>query len=668
MPLTLPSLFSDHMVLQRSARVPFWGRAEAGDEITVTADKKIQRTTAKADGRWMLELDLHESAEGPFQVVIEGRKSGRVVITDVIVGEVWLASGQSNMEWPLEKALRAHEEIARPVEPRLREFHVDLTSSAELRENVPGRWSVAGPETSGKFSAVGYFFARNLQKELKAPIGIIHSSWGGSRIEAWIAPELLNEAETARATDEHFRIVDIANKRKAYIADYRAWEKKYHREDPGSRASEKFAAVDVSEDGWKPVKLPGKLADFGLPDAGVTWLRKKIVITPAFAHPGMHIHIDTFREFEALYINGELVRETTCESPHQTLNGSRNFHLPIHLRAGEATLAIRLFSPAGDAEISGGSFKIEGEISTDGAWLAKNESELSPISAEAKAAIPQPPPGPPGPQGIPGALYNAMIAPLAPYALAGTIWYQGESNTNEIEYLLYPEQFSRMVGDWRKKFNLPTLPFLYCQLPNLGNKAEQFPRSRWAEFREAQQESLELPHTGMAILLGLGDSADIHPRNKHDVGDRLARLALAKTYGRKIVTEAPRFSGMKIEGGKVRILFAPSDGGLVAEPLAAEHVLRYAPDFTVTKAPLTPTIPGSELQGFAICGENRVWKWAQAKIESDTVLVWSEQVAQPVAVRYAWADNPTCNLFSQEGLPVAPFRTDNFSLAETAKV
>lgn len=407
--------------------------------------------------------------------------------------------------------------------------------------------------------------------------------------------------------------------------------------------------------------IPGKLAEQGLPDAGVTWLRRKVTITPAFAHPGMHIHIDTFREFEQLYIDGQLVRETTCESPQQILHGSRNFHLAAKLHEGETTWAIRLFSPTGGAEISGGSFKIEGEIGVDGEWLARREHELAPPSDEAKAAMPQPPPSPPGLQNIPGALFNAMIAPLVPCALAGVIWYQGESNTSETETLLYADGFRRMIEDWRRRFERPSLPFYYCQLPNLGEKRTDFPRSRWAEFREVQASSLSLPNVGMAVLMGVGDSRDIHPRNKRDVGERLAALALARTYGRKLAADAPVFDRMKIEGTRVRLSFRHAEGGLTAPPLPTEHVLRYMPDFTPSSVPLVPPRADTAIHGIVICGEDRRWHWAQAELDGEAIIAWSDDVKQPVAVRYAWSDNPTCNLVNRAGLPVMPFRTDDFT-------
>jgi sialate O-acetylesterase len=662
MKLRLPSLFSDHLVLHRAACVPVWGHAAPGEEIAVTIAGETRHTTTHRDGTWKVDFDLRRAEAGPFEMTVTAGKSGRAVIRDVVIGEVWLASGQSNMEWEVERSLGAEEEIAGAGGFAIREFHVDQTSCASPQDDVPGRWSVASPETAPKFSAVAFHFAKMLERELKVPVGIVHSSWGGSRLEAWLAPDILNAAETKRAEEEHRRVADAAAARRDYVAKYRAWEAQHGRQDPGTQHPQQFVAPEVDDSGWKTVTLPGKLAEQGLPDAGVTWLRRKVTITPAFAKRGMHLHIDTFREFERLYIDGELVRETTCESPQQTLNGSRNFHMAVPLRAGEGTWAIRLFSPAGGAEISGGSFKIEGEIGVDGEWRARNESELPPISEEAKAALPLPPPGPPGLQGIPGALYNGMIAPLTPFALAGVIWYQGESNTSETDMLLYADGFRRMIEDWRRRFGRADLPFYYCQLPNLGEKKNGFPRSRWAEFREVQALSATLPHTAMAVLMNTGDSLDIHPRNKRDPGERLARLALARSYGRAVAADAPEFDRMKIEGPRVRLFFRHAPGGLVAAELPKEHVLRYMPDFTPTTAPLTPPLAGTTVHGFAICGGDGVWHWAQAELDGPSVVAWSSAVDKPVAVRYAWADNPTCNLFSREGLPLAPFRTDDFPL------
>jgi sialate O-acetylesterase len=662
MKLILPSIFSDHLVLQRGPRVPIWGRAAAGEAIAVTIAGETRHATAHRDGTWLLEFDLRTAPAGPFELNVAAGESGHALIHDVIVGEVWLASGQSNMEWPLELSLGGAEEVARAGDFSIREFHVDQTSCAAPQDDVPGRWSVAGPESAGKFSAVGFHFAKKLARELNCPVGIVHSSWGGSRLEAWLAPDILNAEERNRAQEEHRRVAELATARQEYVARYRAWEEKYDRKDPGTPRPERFAAPGADLSSWKSVTLPGKLAEQGLPDAGVTWLRRQVAITPAFAHPGMHLHIDTFREFERLYIDGQLVRETTCESPQQILNGSRNFHLPVTLRPGESAWAIRLFSPAGGAEISGGSFKIEGKIGVDGPWLATSESELPPLGDEAKAAFPQPPPSPPGLQNIPGALHNGMIAPLAPFALAGVLWYQGESNTSLADARLYAGGFRRLVEDWRRRFGRADLPFYYCQLPNFGEKTADFLPSNWAVFREVQASSLALPHVGMAVLMNIGDAQDIHPRNKRDVGERLARLALARDYRRSVDANAPEFDRLKIEGRRVRLFFRHAPCGLIAPELAAEHVLRYMPDFAPASAPLVPPLAGTAVHGLALCGEDGVWHWAHAALEDEAVIAWSDAVEKPAAVRYAWADNPTCNLSNRAGLPLAPFRTDDFPL------
>jgi sialate O-acetylesterase len=302
-----------------------------------------------------------------------------------------------------------------------------------------------------------------------------------------------------------------------------------------------------------------------------------------------------------------------------------------------------------------------GPVPIGGQWLAKAEYSLPALSASELASVPKPPSQPPAMKAA--GIFNGVVHPVIPYGIAGMLWYQGESNMG-IAYQ-YRTSFPLFIRDLREKWHQPELPFYFCQLPGNFAKTTLPGESAWAEMRESQSRALSLPNTAQAVIIDLGEAEDMHPRNKADVGARLARIALKRQYGQsQLVDSGPVYDSMAMEGGKIRVRFTHTDGGLVARPLPPTYDVQTLLNRT---APLVPNIPGSELQGFAICGEDHRWVWAEAKIEGDTVLVWSEKVTAPVAVRYAWADNPTCNLYNAADLPAAPFRTDNFPTTTDTK-
>ncbi|MEI6034769.1 MAG: sialate O-acetylesterase [Verrucomicrobiae bacterium] len=648
----LPAIISDHMVLKKSAKVPIWGTADPGEDVKVAMNGLSASAKADAGGKWMALLDLKNSEPGPFEMTVEGKN--KLTLADVVVGEVWVASGQSNMEWVVSNTRDAKNEITASANPLLRQFFVKKNAAADPADDAEGSWSAASPETTGGFSAVGYFFAKKLQGELKVPVGFVNTSWGGTPSEAWTSAEALDSDPDLKAARERLRaaVAEYPGKRKAFIDGMGAWVKETGREDKPVADAAGFAGENVSPDGWVPVKLPGEVAAPGLPKAGVVWLRKEVTL-PASSVLPLSLPIDGY---DSVYWNGKLLKQMTYQDvPSQGyVRRSGPYDVPAgEVKAGKNVVAIRLYEPVGPAKFF--AEPKAGALSLAGEWLAKAEREFSELPAEKLAAAPQLPSSPPGGQNVAAFLFNGMIRPILPYAISGAIWYQGESNASRA--FRYRTAFPLMISDWRKQWNQGDFPFYFCQLANHMAKKPEPGDSNWAELREAQSMALKLPNTGQAVLIDIGESGDIHPRNKKDVGERLALIALAKDYGKQLPFSGPVYDSMKIEGGKVILSFLHADGGLAAKPLPDAYDIKSAANET---APLVRNSPGSQLEGFAICGEDKKWVWADAKIDGAKVAVWSDKVPSPAAVRYAWADNPTCNLTSGSGLPASPFRTDDF--------
>ena len=647
----LPAIFSDHMVLQAADVVPVWGQADPGEEVIVIFNAKNHTAIAGSDGRWMVHLNLGATGVGPFEMAVRGKN--KITLRDVVVGQVWLASGQSNMERLLRQTARAEQEVAVSNNSLIRHFKIPRTSAESPAQDCEGKWVLASPATTADFTAVGYYFARRLQRELGVPVGIVNSTWGGTFSEAWTSAEAIatipslaaGQATRKQASLEYPGLI------KAYTRDFAAWMRATNREDRPADPAPLLAGA-ATPSGWIPITLPGKVAAPGLPEYGAIWLRREVEIGPANIPSGLNLLFGELTGFETVYWNGKKIAETTLEKfTGEGMPRLCSIAAPF-FKPGRNVLAIRVFSPAEPPafRINPQSFNA-GPISLVGEWLARAESSLPDV-----ASLPSPPKPPRMPVSqLASELFNGMIAPLIPLRLAGVIWYQGEANRGRAWE--YREAFPLVINDWRKQWNRDDLPFYFCQLANFQAKSDTPAESAWAETREAQSMALSLPATGQAVLIDLGESKDIHPLNKHDVGERLARIALAKNHGRPITFSGPVFESQKVEGKTIRVRFSHTDGGLVARPLPARFDVSTLIGET---APLVRNSPDSEIEGFAICGTDRKWVWANARIERDTVVVWSDRIPQPIAVRYGWADNPTCNLFNGGGLPASPFRTDDF--------
>ena len=482
----LPAVISDNMVLQDGMKATIWGWAEPGEQIMVSVNWHNMQwaVTADKDGMWMFKMNPPKVG-GPYKMTIKGKNT--ITIQNILVGEVWIASGQSNMQWPVKQSDNAEQEIAEANYPEIRLFTVERKTAEKPQSDCTGSWVSCSPETVPGFSAVAYFFGKELHKELNVPIGLIQTSWGGTPAEAWTRWQILE-------TEPDF--APILQRYADAVAKYPEAKNNYELKV----IEWKEASAKAKAEGKKPPQRPRE--PFG---------------------PGHH------------------------------------------------------HSPAG--------------------------------------------------------LYNAMIAPLIPYGIRGATWYQGEANAGRAYQ--YRKLFPTMIKNWRNDWGQGDFPFLFVQLANFKAVKPEPSESDWAELREAQLMTLSLPNTGMAVIIDIGDANDIHPKNKQDVGKRLALWALAKTYRKKLEYCGPLCKSMEVEGNKVILHFEHVGGGLVA-------------------------CGDGPLKGFAIAGADHKFVWANAKIAGDTVVVSSDKIAEPVAVRYAWADNPVCNLFNKEGLLASPFRIDDW--------
>ena len=484
--IRLPSIIGDNMVLQGGDVVRIWGWAEAGEEIAISVSWRKTGWTIQAgdNGKWRFTMSAPE-AGGPYEMTLKGKNT--VTVKNIHVGEVWVCSGQSNMEMAVRSSTNAEQEIAAAAYPKLRLFSVERKVADTPQDNCVGKWVECSPQTVGDFSAVAYFFGRELHKELNVPVGLIHTSWGGTPAESWASPAMI---------EENAVFEPIVARYKEALANYPKAKKAY----------------DEKMEQWKTDTEKAKAAGTKAPS-----------------------------------------------KPSEPLG--------------------------------------------------------------------------PGSSWTPAGLYNAMIAPLVSYSICGAIWYQGESNAGRAYQ--YRELFPAMIKSWRKAWPQGSFPFLYVQLANYMQTKDEPGGSAWAELREAQRMTLDLPDTGMAVIIDLGEAADIHPKNKQDVGKRLALWALAKTYDKDVVYSGPIYKSMQRKDKEIVLHFDHIGGGLVAKD-------------------------GGPLKGFAVAGQDQRFVWADARIEGDTVVVGSDKVTEPIAVRYAWADNPVCNLYNKAGLPASPFRTDTW--------
>ncbi len=628
--IRLPAIIGDNMVLQQGKVVPIWGWAEPGEEVMVSVSWHSMQWGVKAgaDGKWMFRMSCPE-AGGPYEMTLKGKNT--IALKNIMAGEVWVCSGQSNMEWPVAAAANGTQEVAAADYPNIRLFTVKKKIADAPEADCVGSWSQCSPPTVPGFSAVGYFFGRYLHKELDVPVGLINTSWGGTVAEAWTSGGALAKMPEFKAAVERIAAAkaDPEGAMKKYRDELEQWQKKVELVGAEGKGC---VEADFDDSGWSEMELPvlweqGGLANFD----GLVWFRKTVDVPEGLAGAELTLELGPIDDMDRTWVNG--VKVGGHEEAGQWTT-PRSYKIPSNvIKAGRNVIVVRVLDTGGGGGIYGKAeqLKLEaggaaGEISLAGKWRYKVGYDLRKMPPQ-----PQPPRWANNPN-IPTVLYNGMISPLIPFAIQGAIWYQGESNAARAYQ--YRELFPLMITNWRQDWKTGEFPFLFVQLANFMAVDAEPVESAWAELREAQLMTLKLANTGMAVIIDIGEAADIHPRNKQDVGRRLGLWALARTYGRRVIYSGPLYKSMKVEGNKIVLSFDHLGGGLVAKD--------------------------GGLKGFAVAGADRKFVWADARIEGRTVVVSSDKVAEPAAVRYGWANNPVCNLYNTEGLPASPFRTDDW--------
>ncbi len=631
--IRLPAIVGDDMVLQRDMKLPVWGWADPGEEVrlSVSWHRMERRTVTDADGKWQFTVTA-PPAGGPYELTFKGKNT--VTLKNVLVGEVWVCSGQSNMEWPLHSVNNAEQELAAADYPNIRLFTVQKKIADVPESDCTGQWSLCTPETVPGFSAVGYFFGRYLHKELGVPVGLINTSWGGTVAEAWTSSDALAKMPAFKTQLDKMAAAranpDAAMKK--YENEMAAWQKKV---EAAGAQGKGCIAPDFDDSGWKTMDLPGRWEQTALPNFnGLVWFRKTVDVPESWSGKKLVLQLGPIDDQDTTWVNGVKVGSHTGSGQWQAL---RKYDIGADVvHAGKNVIVVQVLDTGGDGGIYGQPEQMK--LSLADAADAKPISLAGPWRYKVGYDLASLPPQPQAPFWVnnpnaPTVLYNGMIAPLIPFGIRGAIWYQGESNAGRAHQ--YRELFPLMITNWRRKWGEGPFPFLFVQLANFMAAQPEPSESAWAELREAQFMTLKLPNTGMATIIDIGEADNIHPRNKQDVGKRLALWALDMAYGRDLVYSGPLYKSMEIKDGKIVLHFDHVDGGLVAK--------------------------GNDgLKGFAIAGADRKFVWAKAKIEGDTVVVASDKVAEPKAVRYGWADNPTCNLYNKAGLPASPFRTDDW--------
>jgi sialate O-acetylesterase len=612
--IKLPALVSDGMVLQRNQRLNVWGKADTGEKVEIKFINKKYSTTADQAGNWKIQLP-EQKAGGPYTMTIN-----EITLKDILIGDVWLASGQSNMELPMRRLTPLYaDEIKNANNQNIRFFTVPqkYNFKSPQAELDGGRWEATNPQTILNFSGVAYFFAKELSEKNKVAVGIIHTSLGGSPIQAWMDenslkkyPEYLDEAKKWQ-NDGLIKSTESTEQ-----ALSKAWYTELDQSDIGF--NQHWENFDLNDSDWKTMNIPGSWEDKEGSFEGSVWFRKEINLTKNQAGKAAFLNLGRIKDADVTYINGTKVGNVTYEYP------PRWYNIPAGiLKEGKNVIAVRITNGSGKGQFIADKpyyLDIDGnKIDLKTEWKYKVGAKMEKMA-----------PGQTFIRWKPTGLYNAMIHPLINYNIKGAIWYQGESNTGKPKE--YGDLLTTMILDWRNKWNQKDLPFFTVQLANFMEPKNQPVESNWAELRDQQRQvSLKVPNTGLAVIIDLGEWNDIHPLDKKTVGDRLALQALKVAYKKNITADGPVYQSMKVEGNKIILSFRPGTD-----------------DFE----------PVSELKGFAIKGKDGKYEWAKAKIESNKIIVWNDTISNPISVRYDWADNPDGNLKNKTGLPASPFTTE----------
>jgi sialate O-acetylesterase len=622
-PVTLPRFITDGMVLQRNMPIPVWGWAQPGETVHVTFLGVNYSAVADADRKWSVKLKPAK-AGGPFDMTISGGST--ITLHNILIGDVWFCSGQSNMEFEMAKAQERYpKEIAASANDNIRQFLVKRRVSFDQLADVESDegWQAANPRSVLKFTAVGYFFAKELYEKYHVPIGLINCTYGGTPAEAWMSDDAVKEFPAYYAKAMEYK--DTARVNAITLNDNRSIEKWYsgvNSSDSGSIQRWSSPATDVS--GWSRMQMPNFWQEQGLKDVdgGVVWFQREFTVPAALAGRPAVLRMGNIIMRDSTFVNGTYVGGATNKyTPRKYAVAG-----PL-LTAGKNVITVRVLNESGDGgfikdkpyaiEIGGTSISLAGE------WRVKLAVSAKPLLRDEVTRF----------QVQPTAMYHGMLAPLIGVGIKGVIWYQGESNVSRANE--YRTLFPALITRWRKEWRQGDFPFLYVQLANINKTKAEPAESKLAELQEAQSLALSLPNTGMAVANDIGEWNDVHPLNKAEVGRRLFLAAQKVAYGeKKCVSSGPSYTSMTIDGNKIILTFSNIGGGLAVKG-------------------------GGELKYFSIAGADKKFVWAQAKIVGRTIVVWNDAVTAPVAVRYAWADNPAgANFTNKEGLPASCFRTD----------
>jgi sialate O-acetylesterase len=617
--IKLPVIFGDGIVLQRDTKLNISGWAAPGEKITLTFKGKKYNTKTGNNGNWSIEIPA-QKAGGPFEMVFKGENE--IKVSNILFGDVWVCTGQSNMVLPMERVKEKYPgEIASANYPEIRNFFIPTATNLNgSQEDLPlGTWKEANPKDVLTFGAVAYFFAGKIYEKYKIPIGIINASVGGTPIEAWISEQGF------AAFPEIIKTIG-QNKNSVYLASLKNSSENFKTKQPqdkGMLETPKWFEESYVPKGWNNINIPGYWEDQGVKDLnGVVWYRREIDIPATMTNVPAKLMMGRIVDADFVYINGKQMGNITYQYP------PRRYEIPAGiLKPGKNVIVIRVQNNSGKGGFVPDKpyFLTAGnqQIDLKGTWQYKVGEVYKPVQTENSPVF--------SAQNQPTALYNAMLAPLIQQKIKGFLWYQGESNTvNPEPYFKY---LKALITDWRNKWNDENLPFLYVQLANFQDVDYLPTESKWAELRNAQLQALSVPNTAMTVTIDLGEWNDIHPLNKKDVGERLALGAFKLAYNENVVHSGPIYDSNKKDGNKIVVSFREVGSGLISKD-------------------------GEELRRFEIAGSDGKFVWANAKIVGNTIEVWSDEIENPVKVRYAWADNPRdANLNNMEGLPASPFET-----------
>jgi len=614
-------IFGDNMVMQGGKANTIWGWSQPDDIIQVSVGDHTARAEAGKDGRWEVKL-VPPSSAGPWTMRVSGR-SQTLEIKNILVGDVWLGGGQSNMALPLKFARDGEAEVKAANEPEIRYFTVSGHAAYHHTDIIQGEWKVVSPETADSISAVGYYFARKLHEEMHTPIGLVIDAVGGTPAESWTSAQSL-----APLKDFDAELAELKRLADSGAPEYgnfvMHW---YDRYDVGLKGN--WKETDFDDTGWKPVTIPGGFTELGVPDSpALVWFRKEVTLPDALPVGHPVIALGSIERMDTVYINGKEVGSSAwVENP-------RLYFIPPEvLKPGRNVIAVRVLKtkPVGGFLSNPEALYLKlgdgSQIPLAGAWKGQ-------LSVDARPPQPLPMAYENWPV-MPAVLYEGMLAPIAPLSVRGVIWYQGEQNSDR--GYQYRKILPVMIQDWRNLFQQPDLPFYVAGLPAFQPRQPAPTDDGWADLRESQALTVaSVPHSCLAVTIDTGEADNIHPKEKKPVGDRLAACALSDAYDRSVVTSGPTLTSVDRLPNALRLHFTHVDGGLV--------------------------VKGDKLGEFSVAGEDGQWSWADAKINGDTVVVSSPTVAHPLVVRYAWQSNPLATLFNGAGFPAAPFRTDTYTL------